>query len=180
LCNGANLAYKKELFKKLNGFDGNTKIASGDDVFLLEKALQMDSNNVMYLKSKNVLVTTNPQPTLKNLVQQRLRWAAKTSSYNNTFGKLVGLSVLFMNAIIIISALFAIIGVLRLEVLILIFVLKFFLDFFLIRKSACFFNQKISLKFYAVSSIIYPLFSVFIAVYSMFFGFKWKDRNFKK
>lgn len=37
LCNGANLAYSKDFFNELNGFEGNTNIASGDDIFLLEK-----------------------------------------------------------------------------------------------------------------------------------------------
>src|SRR5690554_2998749 len=37
LCNGANLAYKKDAFFKVNGFSGNENIASGDDIFLLEK-----------------------------------------------------------------------------------------------------------------------------------------------
>ena len=36
MANGANLAYQKELFIKLNGFENNNTIASGDDVFLLE------------------------------------------------------------------------------------------------------------------------------------------------
>jgi hypothetical protein len=36
MCNGANLAYKKSLFQELNGFRNDT-IASGDDVFLLQK-----------------------------------------------------------------------------------------------------------------------------------------------
>jgi hypothetical protein len=40
MCNGANFAYTKSLFEKLNGFDGNNKIASGDDVFLLQKAVE--------------------------------------------------------------------------------------------------------------------------------------------
>jgi len=40
LCNGANFAYKKELFHKLNGFKGNTNISSGDDIFFLEKTVK--------------------------------------------------------------------------------------------------------------------------------------------
>ncbi len=180
LCNGANLAYKKDLFDILNGFEGNTKIASGDDIFLMEKVLKTYPKKVMYLKSKNVLVYTKPQTTVADLIQQRLRWAAKTASYNNTFGKLVGIIVLFMNAIIIIIALLTIIGALKLELLILIFVLKFFFDLFLIYKSAHFFNQHIVLKHYVLSYLLYPVFSVYIAVYSMFFGFKWKERRFNK
>lgn len=37
MCNGANFAYTKSLFEKLNGFEGNNKIASGDDVFYCRK-----------------------------------------------------------------------------------------------------------------------------------------------
>jgi hypothetical protein len=37
MCNGANLLTKKSLFQELNGFQGNDTIASGDDVFLLQK-----------------------------------------------------------------------------------------------------------------------------------------------
>ncbi len=180
LCNGANFAYKKSLFNELNGFEGNTNIASGDDLFLMEKALQTYPKNVLYIKSLKALVSTKPQATITTLIQQRLRWAAKTTSYNNTFGKLVGLIVLLMNALIISVVLLIIISVMRFEFLILIFALKFFLDLLLIHKSARYFNQKVSLRLYAISSFIYPFFSVFIAVYSVFFGFKWKDRSFKK
>jgi len=37
MCNGANFCYKKVLFQKLNGFNNNAKIASGDDVFYCKK-----------------------------------------------------------------------------------------------------------------------------------------------
>jgi len=136
LCNAANLAYKKDLFISLNGFNGNIKIASGDDIFLMEKAVKKYPKKVKYLKSKNALVTTSPQVSIKDLIHQRLRWAAKTSSLDNTFGKGVGIIVLLMNILIIIVTLLTIIGTLRFELMILIFSLKFFLDFALIHKSA--------------------------------------------
>jgi len=180
MCNGANLSYRKDFFTSLNGFVGNAKIASGDDIFLMEKALNNDFKKVMYLKSKNALITTKPQSSFRDLIQQRLRWAAKTTSYENTFGKFVGLTILAMNTAINTSLFLFIIGVLKFEFLILLVTLKFFLDLVLIHKSARFFNQKVNLLFYFISSLLYPFFSVYIAVRSMFFGFKWKDRNFKK
>ncbi len=180
LCNGANLTYKKEEFKLLKGFEGNTNIASGDDIFLMEKFLIKHPKKVMCLKSLNALVSTKPQDSVANLIQQRLRWAAKTASYNNSFGKIVGLVVLSMNVIIISVALLSFLNVIKLKYLILIFVLKFFLDLFLIRKSVHFFNQKLNIKSYIISSFLYPFFSFYIAVKSMFFGFKWKERPFKK
>jgi hypothetical protein len=37
MCNGANLAYKKEVFFEVNGFKGIDNIASGDDMLLMNK-----------------------------------------------------------------------------------------------------------------------------------------------
>ncbi|MBT8259919.1 MAG: glycosyltransferase, partial [Bacteroidia bacterium] len=89
MCNGANLAYSKAIFQELNGFSNNQDIASGDDVFLLEKFVEHYPNDVHYLKSYNAVVSTKPETSLKALIQQRVRWAAKSSNYTNWFGKLV-------------------------------------------------------------------------------------------
>src|SRR5688572_12389412 len=40
MCNGANLAFRKEVFQQVGGYAGNEHIASGDDEFLMRKILQ--------------------------------------------------------------------------------------------------------------------------------------------
>ena len=70
----AQILLTNKLFYALNGFVDNTKIASGDDVFLIEKALKDNPKSVLYLKSESALVNTKPQLTFKGLIQQRLRW----------------------------------------------------------------------------------------------------------
>lgn len=180
MCNGANLAYKKELFEKLNGFEGNASIASGDDIFLLEKAVSKFPKRVHYLKSNDAIVFTKPEASLTELFQQRLRWASKTSAYNNRFGKIVGLIVLLMNTTIILALVLSVIGSLNWFHFIYIFIIKFVIDFILIYKTAVFFNQIKYLKIYPLSSLVYPFFSVFVAAYSLFFEFKWKERRFTK
>jgi cellulose synthase/poly-beta-1,6-N-acetylglucosamine synthase-like glycosyltransferase len=178
LCNGANLAYKKEVFVQLNGFEGNTSIASGDDIFLLEKAITTFSKQVHYLKSEAGIVTTKPQSSVAELIQQRVRWASKTTAYNNRFGKLVGIMVLLMNAIIIIAFVLSAIGVFNWFYFAFLFSSKFIIDFVLIYKTAYFFKQTKSLTLYPLCTLVYPLFSVFVAVYSQFFSYKWKQRRF--
>ncbi len=180
LCNGANLAYNKIFFYELNGFQGNSNIASGDDIFLLEKAIKNNAKQVHYLKSEHVIVETKPQPDFKSLLSQRIRWAAKTSSYNNKFGKLTGLIVLLMNASIIYSLLFVLIGLLDIKFLGYIFIIKFSIDFLLIFKTSRFYNQEQYLSSYLFSSLLYPFFSVYVAVISVFMGYKWKGRNYRK
>ncbi|XCF06871.1 glycosyltransferase [Tamlana crocina] len=180
LCNGANLAYKKELFLKLNGFEGNSNIASGDDIFLLEKVAKTHPKQLHYLKCKQAIVETLPQPSWNHLFEQRKRWAAKTSNYNNGFGKLTGLVVLLMNALVVFGLGFSIFGALNPKFWIYIFAAKFCIDFGLIYKSAIFFNQKSALKSFVFAFLVYPFFSVFVALTSLVSGYQWKGRTFKK
>lgn len=179
MCNGANLAYKKDFFKMLNGFEGNDNISSGDDVFLLQKALKNNSNSVRFLKAKEAIVFTKPQPNFKSLKYQRIRWASKTKHYNNSFGKLTGFIVLLMNTTLIAALVFVGIDVLDFKTLVVSFGLKIAIDFMLLYKTTSFFNQKSLLKSYIINAVIYPLYCVYIALFSIFLSYKWKDRDYK-
>lgn len=180
LCNGANFAYKKSIFIEVSGFEGNTNIASGDDIFLLEKITEKYPKQLHYLKCDQAIVKTQPQPTWADLFSQRIRWAAKTSATKKWFGKITGLIVLLMNSLIIMGLMLSIIGVLKIKTLLYILFIKFNIDILLIYKSAFFFNQKGVLKYYIFGFLIYPFFSVCVAFISIFSGYKWKGRHFKK
>ena len=179
LCNGANLAYTRSLFKSVNGFKGNSHIGSGDDIFLLEKAIKDNPYQVGYLKNPFAIVLTIPESNLKQLLSQRMRWAAKTSNYSNLFGKLTGIVVLFMNALVITLLMVTVTGILQPRVLIYTFLIKFCLDFLLLFKTTRFFGQEQLLLSYFFSSILYPFFSVFVAFASLFRGYDWKGRTFR-
>ena len=180
LCNGANFCYEKMLFKSLNGFEGNHEIASGDDIFLLEKIVKNYPKQLHYLKCELAIVKTKSQPNWTHLFSQRIRWAAKTSAYHNWFGKLTGLLVLFMNMLVIAMCLIAILGSFNIKILIYILILKLNIDFYLIYKSAIFFNQKVVLKSFIFAFLGYPFFSSYVAFISFFKGYTWKGRTFKK
>jgi cellulose synthase/poly-beta-1,6-N-acetylglucosamine synthase-like glycosyltransferase len=179
LCNGANMAYKKELFTNLHGFEGNNNLASGDDIFLLEKATKKYKKQVRYLKSKNAIVVTKPQPSIAALIQQRVRWAAKASAYKNVFGKVVGLIVLLMNGVLVLGFVLTLLDILGILYFGGLLAIKLVVDYLLIYKTAHFYTQKQGLKLYIICGFFYPLFFVFVAVYAMFFDFKWKGRTFK-
>lgn len=180
LCNGANLAYTKHLFNSVNGFEGNSEVASGDDVFLLEKAYQNNPNQVHYLKSKQAIVTTKALSTIPELIHQRVRWAAKTSAYKNRFGKIAGSIVFAQNALLIVCLFITLIGALNPKVLLISFLIKVSVDIILISKSAVFFNQTKHLKHYALAAFIYPFFSVYVVIIAVFKGYQWKDRHYQK
>lgn len=177
LNNGANLCYAKKTFIELNGFEGNNNIASGDDVFLLEKIIKHFPNQVHFLKSKDALVITKPQNSLKNLIYQHVRWASKTTSSSNFFGKFVGVSVLSMNLLILVLFLFQ---NSTFNFFLTIFLLKFILDFYLILKTVRFTEQTKIIYYYPIIALFYPFFTISIAFLAFFKkSFRWKDRKFK-
>lgn len=175
LCNGANLAYKKDDFLKYNGFEGNTNIASGDDIFLFEKFIKQDKKSVHYLKSKNTIVTTFPVKSWTALIHQRKRWAAKIGNFNSTKVKLIGLVIALTN-LFVFSFLF--IGTIKTMCVPLI--LKMIIDGFLLKPTLSFFNRKIDfLKWYIPASLLYPIFNIVVTVLSLTTTYHWKGRKFK-
>ena len=180
MCNGANLCYEKKAFLDIKGFKGNEHIASGDDIFLLEKMTAEYPDKVHFLKSEKAIIMTQPEMTLKNLISQRVRWAAKATFYKNNFSKLVSVPVFSMNLILIILFLASIFGYYSWSYLLTLFVIKFCLDLILLIKTATFFKQQQVLKHYFWSSITYPIFIIFIALSSFTSSYSWKGRNYKK
>lgn len=180
LCNGANLAYKKELFENVNGFQGNDTIGSGDDIFMLEKVVKNYPKKAKYLKCEQATVSTLPQPNFDSLISQRVRWAAKTSAYHNWFGKLTSIIVFLMNGGLLIFALLSLAGIINLKILLYLVIIKFGIDFLLIYKAAVFTSQKDVLKSYFFAFLLYPFFSTYIAFLSLFKGYQWKGRKYPR
>lgn len=180
MCNGANLCYKKEAFLEVNGFEGNNHIASGDDVFLMEKILNKFPGGVKYLKNFESVVFTKSQPDLRSLIQQRIRWAAKMSSTKGLFGKIVGLIVLITNTYLVLLLLLYLTQQISWKYVGLFFLVKLNVDFVMLFKITEFFKQQDSMRRYLYSSFLYPFFSLYVAFLSFFKGYQWKGRAFKK
>ena len=69
MCNGANLAFKKTVFEKVNGYQLHHHISSGEDIFLMEDIKQLYPNGIHYLLSRALIVKTKTQTNLKIVLQ---------------------------------------------------------------------------------------------------------------
>ncbi|WP_026837397.1 glycosyltransferase family 2 protein [Gillisia sp. JM1] len=179
ICNGANLCYEKRAFYEVEGFQGNSNISSGDDVFLLQKFKDLNYP-VCFLKSEQAIVYTKPQASLQTLFSQRIRWAAKTTAYKSVFAKLIGLSVLLVNLFLVIGLILTLLNEVNYELVLFSFLIKFLVDLGLLYYSATFFRKKTMLSHFLWCSLLYPFFSTLVAILSLFSGFEWKGRSFKK
>jgi len=179
MCNGANFGYSKNAFESVDGFKGNDEFASGDDVFLFQKFLKYDKNRVHFLKSEKAIVTTKVSETISEFIQQRIRWASKSSKYKIVFPKFLGLIVLVTNLVLVGLIPLYIFKVFNLKTAILIFLIKFSIDLLIIFKSSRFFKQEAVLLSYAFVSLIHPFVTIYILAVLPFKKYTWKGRQFK-
>jgi len=82
MANGANLFYERSLFEEVGGYDGD-KVASGDDMLLVQKASAVAPESIRFLKAKSAVVKTAPVESIGELIAQRKRWATKSKHYSD-------------------------------------------------------------------------------------------------
>ncbi|MHB1147295.1 MAG: glycosyltransferase family 2 protein [Lutibacter sp.] len=180
MCNGANLCYRKDAFLKLKGFENNTNIASGDDIFLMEKMFKAYPNKVKFLKSAEAIIETKSETTWKLFINQQIRWASKSASYKSLFAKFVGIVVFLENLLVLILGISAMLFPKFWLYFLFLFVLKILVDFILIAKTSIFLKNTKQLKYYLPVSLFYPFFIVITGCLSTFKNYEWKGRSFKK
>lgn len=180
LCNGANLAYKKQVFKAVNGFSGNDHIASGDDIFMLEKCKQYNAGEIHYLKAEDAIVSTQAQSSWKQVISQRVRWASKTANQKSWPSKLLGTLVILFNIWVLAGLVYICFNTSAFFFVLAIVLLKLVLDYLYLYSIATFFRSKLSLPSFLGGSILYPLLLLIILVKSLKGSYHWKGRNLKK
>ncbi len=177
MCNGANFAYSKKLFQEIGGFNDVDKLASGDDVFLLQKAVKRFPEKVAYLKSAEAIVKTQPAKSWVELLNQRVRWASKAKAYEDEFADNLALTTFLANLFLVISLVLTVIGCLDWKVLLGLFSLKLAFDWIMLSRANGFFGQsKFVLPIF--SSLVYPIFVVLVCFWAIFGKFTWKGRKF--
>lgn len=182
MCNGANLAYTKDLFERLDGFANTKHYASGDDMFFMQKVWKNNPKSIGFLKNPAASTFTIPKSTIKGFFDQRTRWAGKSGAYQQplmTF--ILGLVFLFCVSLILNLFLallfwdstFWILFGIQLTI-------KSIADYTLLNRAARYFDRPEQLQFFWVSQ---PLHTLYVAVVGMSALFRqkhsWKGRRVK-
>ena len=180
ICNGANLAYRKDLFKTVSGFSGNDFIASGDDIFLMEKFNSRNKNGVQFLKSKNSIVMTSAEITWRDLINQRVRWASKTSKQKNIASQIIGLNVFLIRLFIIIGLIVSFFSYTFLQLYLGFLLLKVIIDFIFIYPLSHSLKYSLSFISFIFSNLMYPLITIIVVLNTFSGSYEWKGRSFRK
>lgn len=180
MCNGANLAFRKEAFLKVEGFKDNINLSSGDDVFLLHKIKKhFGSLAIGFIKDKKAIVQTVSPNNFTFFIKQRKRWASKSKKYKDLFAILVAFTVFGFNIILVTLVFFSVFSKKALLIFLMGLGIKIIIDFTLLM-DICFFVQRRKLMWYYIPiQIIYPIYISIVSVLVFFAKNDWKGRKIK-
>jgi len=179
LANGANLAYPRSVFEAVGGFEGIDHLASGDDVLLLQKVADRFPGRIAFVKSRAATVRTEARPTWRGFLQQRLRWATKSTAYRRPQITLVWAFVFAVCTAIILSPVSLLVwGKAALGLPLLLLPAKLGADFFLLRTATHFFGRSELMRSFFLSQCLHIAYVVFIGVLAnVVKGYEWKGRR---
>lgn len=181
MCNGANLAYEKDVFNEVNGFAGNDNLPSGDDVFLMLKIAERYHGSIKFLKSQEAIVLTQPQETVKDFFNQRKRWLSKRPGYQNKTLIRTALAVYLANLACILSLAVALTTSSIFAWLMMIYVwpYKILRDYNLLSSAAKWFKKEKLLNWFIIEEPLVILYVVLIGIFGNSGRYQWKGREIK-
>ena len=179
MCNGANLAYKKQAFISVGGFAGIDRIATGDDMLLMHKIRKRYPDNVFYLKSKDAMVTTAPMRTWKDFFMQRKRWASKSLLYDDYRMIALLAFVYVFNCLffVLLAACFfkPVYGLYAVGFLL----LKTAIEWPFVRAVARFYEEQKLMKYFLFFQPLHIFYTVVVGLLSQSGAYRWKGRTTK-
>lgn len=178
-CNGANLAYEKKAFFEVGGFKGIDDLASGDDELLLHKMAAIYGDKIGFLKNKDAVVYTHAKETLGEFIQQRKRWASKSTRYKEKSVIILGISVWLFNLSIIVNAVLSIFFPITLSFLIFQLAAKLLLELIFLNNMMAFFERKALLWWLPVLNVLHIIYIVYIGIAGNSGKYNWKGRMVK-
>jgi cellulose synthase/poly-beta-1,6-N-acetylglucosamine synthase-like glycosyltransferase len=178
LANGANLAFTRNLFNELKGYSRHINYASGDDVFMLLQAKKR--HNITFLKNNTVVVYTKGSPDIKTFLNQRIRWASKSTGYKDAAALITALSVFFLNSQIFVLCILGFFNPKFFYIALGLFILKLTVDFMLFFGVSKFFHLSKLMWFYVPMQFFYTLYIIIISILSLLIPFEWKNRRMRK
>ena len=189
MCNGANLAYTKKAFEEVGGFTGIDHIASGDDMMLMHKIYKRYPDQVMFLKSKEVIVQTQPAKSVKEFFNQRIRWASKADQYDDKRIFVVLLLVYLINLILLLLPMLLIFNAEILSIFnyqlsifdlwILLLLIKTSVELLFLYPVANFFGKQKMLWLFPLMQPFHIIYTVMAGWLGKFGSYSWKERNVK-
>jgi len=177
MSNGAHVAYRRNTFIKVNGFEGIDTIASGDDMLLLDKIKQVPQASTSFIHNPQAIVDTQVVYDLKSFIHQRIRWGSKSKYYQDKSITLQLGMVFILNLLLFTLPILSIYDIIYLKYFFVFLLIKTCIEYILVCPLARYFKQTIFLPLFPVFQPLHILYVVSLGVLSLIGQYQWKDRR---
>jgi cellulose synthase/poly-beta-1,6-N-acetylglucosamine synthase-like glycosyltransferase len=176
-CNGANLAYRKDIFYEVGGFKGIDDLASGDDEMLLQKIAAIYPERIGFLKQTEAIVYTHAKHTFDELMQQRRRWASKSTRYKDK--RVIGMSVgiWLFNLSLLVNALCSLGNIYFFKIFLAQLLLKLLFELAYLMPIASFFKRRTLVALLVLLTFIHSIYFVYVGFMGRTSKYNWKGRT---
>ena len=176
-CNGANFAYRKDVFYEVGGFTGIDELASGDDELLLQKVAVKYPDRIGFLKRREAIVYTHAKHTLKEFLQQRRRWASKSTKYKDKKVVALAVTIWLFNISLIVNAALSFYNIHFFKLFIIQFLLKYLFEAVFLLKVTSFFKRVSLIGLLVLVIPAHIIYIVYIGLAGNGRKYVWKDRT---
>jgi cellulose synthase/poly-beta-1,6-N-acetylglucosamine synthase-like glycosyltransferase len=176
-CNGANLAYRKDVFYEVGGFTGIDDLASGDDELLLQKVAECYPSRIGFLKRTEAVVYTHAKHTLNEFLQQRRRWASKSTKYKDKKIVVLAVGIWLFNLSLLVNAGLGFYDIYFLKLFALQFLLKYLFEVAFLLPITSFFKRTRLVGLLIFLIPIHIIYFVYIGLMGNNRKYVWKGRS---
>ncbi|MGO1244534.1 MAG: glycosyltransferase [Sphingobacterium sp.] len=177
-CNGANLAYRRDVFYEMDGFTGIDNLASGDDELLLHKVAEQYADRIFFCKSLDAAIYTDAKTTLGSFINQRRRWASKSTKYKDKRVVVLGVSFWAFNLAMIVGLTQFLINLPEIHTLFLVALgMKIVAELAFIYPIAGFAGRKELMYQVPILTLVHAFYLVYIGLAGNMGKYDWKGRK---
>ncbi|MCC8424623.1 glycosyltransferase [Mucilaginibacter sp. UR6-11] len=178
-CNGANLAYRKDIFYEVGGFSGIDELASGDDELLLQKIAERFPGRIGFLNQREAIVYTHAKYTLNAFLQQRRRWASKSTKYKDKKIIAVAIFMWFFNITMLVNIILGFFDVVFFKIFLAQFIIKYLIEFSFLYLICSFFKRRSLLSLLIIVAPLHMVYLAYLGLMGTTRKYDWKGRMVK-
>ncbi len=175
LANGANLSYSKKLYTTSDKLD-DSRSPSGDDILMVQSVSA--HAETVYCYERDAIVTTPAETSLRDFINQRIRWASKTSLYTGNFAQLVSLTFAWINLMLWGLLFVGIFKTQYLQVLLICMLMKFCGEMVLLLPGLRFFGIPIRPLAILLAQPLHIAYMTYVGIRSRWGQYEWKGRRY--
>lgn len=175
MASGANMLFKRSSFDEVDNLESHKHAASGDDMYLLRDFRENDKEVRLISSLKNAIYTETPQ-SLKEFIDQRLRWLGKTGDLKDHLST----SLAIMQSILTLTFLALIVFTLVIrdwQLLVVVYGVKSILDMILFFPYFNRIKRLMTWCFIPFYELLFPFYTIVMLSLIYTYKPKWKGRE---